>query len=73
VFVRDRGAGFDPSEVGGDRRGLAESIRGRMDRHGGTATVRSTPGEGTEVELTMPVDADSGSPTHESATKGPTE
>ncbi len=55
VFVRDRGKGFDESEVGTDRRGLAESIRGRMDRHGGSATVRSQPGEGTEVELTMPV------------------
>ena len=26
-----------------------------MDRHGGPATVRSTPGEGTEVELRMPI------------------
>ena len=55
VFVRDRGNGFDPESVGADRRGLAQSIRGRMDRHGGTATVRSRHGEGTEVELTMPV------------------
>ena len=55
VFVRDRGKGFDPESVGADRRGLAQSIRGRMDRHGGTATVRSRHGEGTEVELTMPV------------------
>jgi signal transduction histidine kinase len=57
VFVRDRGIGFDQAEVGADRRGLAQSIRGRMERHGGTATVRSKPGEGTEVELTMPVTA----------------
>jgi hypothetical protein len=56
VYVRDRGAGFDPNAVDADRRGLAESIRGRMDRHGGTATVRSAPGEGTEVELTMPIE-----------------
>ena len=63
VFVRDRGAGFDPAAVGADRRGLAESIRGRMDRHGGTATVRSAPGEGTEVELTMPVDVEADSAT----------
>ncbi|MFN8198733.1 MAG: PspC domain-containing protein [Nakamurella multipartita] len=55
VFVRDRGIGFDQSVVGSDRRGLAESIRGRMERHGGTATVRSAPGDGTEIELTMPV------------------
>ena len=61
VFVRDRGHGFDPAEVETDRRGLAESIRGRMDRHGGSATVRSRPGEGTEVELTVPVAAGSAS------------
>ncbi len=57
VFVRDRGVGFDPAAVDADRRGLAQSIRGRMERHGGTATIRSTPGQGTEVELTMPVKA----------------
>ncbi|WP_111766471.1 ATP-binding protein [Nakamurella deserti] len=55
VFVRDRGVGFDPDQVGSDRRGLAESIRGRMDRHHGRATVRSTRGEGTEIELSMPI------------------
>ncbi|MTD14311.1 PspC domain-containing protein [Nakamurella sp. YIM 132087] len=55
VFVRDRGAGFDPEAVGADRRGLAESVRGRMERHGGRAVVRSSPGAGTEIELSMPV------------------
>ncbi|SDP00051.1 Signal transduction histidine kinase [Nakamurella panacisegetis] len=55
VFIRDRGAGFEVSAVETDRRGLAESIRGRMERHGGKAVVRSTPGEGTEVELQMPI------------------
>ena len=59
VFVRDRGVGFDPAAVGVDRRGLAESIRGRMERHGGTATVTSRPGEGTEVELSVRVTAGS--------------
>ena len=54
VFVRDRGAGFDPATVPGDRRGISESIVGRMARHGGSAQVRSSPGEGTEVELTLP-------------------
>jgi len=33
---------------------VAESIRGRVARHGGKAAIRSTPGEGTEVSLTMP-------------------
>ena len=55
VFVRDRGAGFDPAAVPPDRRGLVDSIRGRMERHGGRAAVRSTPDEGTEVELQMPI------------------
>jgi signal transduction histidine kinase len=54
VFVRDRGAGFDLSTVDGDRHGVRGSIIGRMKRHGGLATVRSAPGEGTEVELTLP-------------------
>ena len=54
VFVRDRGCGFDPENIPGDRRGIAESIMGRMNRYGGKAAVRSTPGEGTEVEMVMP-------------------
>jgi signal transduction histidine kinase/phage shock protein PspC (stress-responsive transcriptional regulator) len=54
VFVRDRGTGFDPAAVPGDRRGLRDSVVGRLTRLGGTATVRSAPGEGTEVELCLP-------------------
>jgi signal transduction histidine kinase/phage shock protein PspC (stress-responsive transcriptional regulator) len=54
VFVRDRGAGFDLSHVDDDRHGVRGSIIGRMHRHGGVAQVRSSPGEGTEVELSMP-------------------
>jgi signal transduction histidine kinase len=54
IAVRDRGKGFDPAAVPGDRKGVAESIRGRMTRHGGEATVQSEPGEGTKVTLTMP-------------------
>jgi signal transduction histidine kinase len=53
VFVRDRGPGFDPDAVPSDRRGLRESIIGRMERHGGRATVSSSPGGGTEVELLL--------------------
>ena len=53
VFVRDRGAGFDRKAVPPDRHGLRESIELRMARHGGSATVTSTPGAGTEVELRM--------------------
>jgi signal transduction histidine kinase len=53
VFVRDRGAGFDPAAVAADRHGLADSIHGRMERHGGTVSVRTAPGEGTEVQLAI--------------------
>jgi signal transduction histidine kinase len=54
MFVRDRGVGFDSDSVADDRKGIAESIRGRMQRHGGTAVIRSVLGEGTEVELSIP-------------------
>jgi signal transduction histidine kinase len=53
VFVRDRGPGFDLDAVPADRRGLRESVLGRMERHGGRAAVHTRPGEGTEVELVM--------------------
>ncbi len=54
VFVRDRGRGFDPDAVGEDRYGVRHSIVDRMQRHGGTAQIRSAPGEGTEVRLHLP-------------------
>ena len=53
VFVRDRGPGFDPEAVPGDRRGVRESIVGRMSRHGGRAVLHAAPGAGVEVELRM--------------------
>jgi signal transduction histidine kinase len=54
VFVRDRGRGFDRSGIGPDRRGISESIEGRMTRAGGTTAITSSPNTGTEVELTLP-------------------
>ena len=53
-FVRDEGKGFDPDQVPTDRRGIADSIRGRIRRHGGSVTIISSPGEGTEVQLRLP-------------------
>jgi signal transduction histidine kinase len=55
VFVRDRGKGFDPDTVSSDRHGLVDSIRGRMERNGGTVRLRTAPGDGTEVQLEMPI------------------
>ena len=54
LVVRDRGKGFDPAAVPEDRKGLAESVHGRMARRGGTAIVTSAEGEGTKVSLKMP-------------------
>lgn len=53
VWIADQGVGFDVGAVNGDRRGLSDSIVGRMRRHGGTATITSELGEGTEVHLHM--------------------
>ena len=51
VFIRDRGQGFDVDAVAEDRMGVKGSIIDRMARHGGTATIRSAPSDGTEVRL----------------------
>ena len=58
VFVRDRGVGFDMAQVAADRRGVRGSIVERVERHGGSATVTSTPGSGTEVALRAEVSAE---------------
>jgi signal transduction histidine kinase len=58
VFVRDRGTGFDAAHIPEDRRGVRDSIVGRVERHGGRVCIRSAAGAGTEVELAI----DSGGP-----------
>jgi signal transduction histidine kinase len=60
VFVRDRGPGFDSAAVPQARRGVRESIVGRMHRAGGNAVVRSQPGGGTEVEIEIELELDRG-------------
>ena len=55
VFIRDTGDGFDPDTVGPHRKGLSQSIVARMARAGGSATIWSEPGQGTEVELVLPL------------------
>lgn len=57
AYVRDRGDGFDPDAVPEGRHGLRDSIIGRMERAGGSATVRSPlPSGGTEVHLRIGVE-----------------
>ncbi len=55
LYVRDRGSGFDLAMVTPDRHGIADSIVGRVERMGGTASVRSSAGIGTEVQMTVPL------------------
>jgi signal transduction histidine kinase len=54
AFVRDRGNGFDTAQVPDDRRGIRDSLHGRMHAVGGRVDVTSTPGAGTEVVLVLP-------------------
>ncbi|MFW2382260.1 MAG: sensor histidine kinase, partial [Acidimicrobiales bacterium] len=53
LFVRDTGKGFDQNAIAADRRGVSQSIIGRMERAGGSAIITTEIGEGTEVELTI--------------------
>jgi signal transduction histidine kinase len=53
VYVTDQGGGFDVNRVSSYRKGIAESIRSRVEKVGGSATVESKPGEGTEVVLRL--------------------
>jgi signal transduction histidine kinase len=54
LFVRDQGKGFDTEAIPHDRQGIALSIRQRMCQHGGSSSLKSTPGVGTEVQLSLP-------------------
>lgn len=53
VYVTDQGKGFDVASVPKGRRGIASSIRGRMEKAGGKVAIDSEPGEGTEVMLEL--------------------
>jgi signal transduction histidine kinase len=53
VYVRDRGSGFDPDAIDPDRMGLRRSIVERVERAGGQAIIRSSPGAGSEIRLEM--------------------
>ncbi|WP_199432638.1 sensor histidine kinase [Qaidamihabitans albus] len=49
--IADEGSGFSADDVPATRRGLRDSVRGRMSRVGGTAVITSTVGSGTVVRL----------------------
>jgi len=54
VKITDRGRGFDPAATPPSRRGIRESITGRMQAAGGKAAVASRPGAGTTVTVSWP-------------------
>lgn len=54
ISVLDQGRGFDPATRAAGV-GLAHSVRARMRDAGGEALVESAPGEGTYIELRMPL------------------
>jgi signal transduction histidine kinase len=58
VTVRDDGPGIAAGRLteaaAAGRLGVSHSICGRLRALGGSATIRSVPGEGTEVELRLP-------------------
>lgn len=49
--ISDEGKGFNAGDSVPSRRGLRESVHGRMDRVGGTAMITSAEGAGTMVRL----------------------
>ncbi len=56
ISIEDDGVGFDPQMIiGMDHMGL-RLMRERAERSGGCLTVESTPGEGTRVELSYPLE-----------------
>ena len=54
VKITDFGRGFDPAITPPSRRGIRESITGRMLAAGGRAAIASRPGAGTTVTVSWP-------------------
>ena len=54
IFVEDDGKGFTPAEGFGGRFGL-HGMRERVELVDGEMELDSTPGEGTRVEVHLPV------------------
>lgn len=56
IAVMDAGVGFDVAAVPADRIGLRTSIRGRIERVGGTVRLWSTRNVGTTIVLSVPTE-----------------
>jgi signal transduction histidine kinase len=54
VSVHDDGVGFDPSAQSGSAHGL-KGMRFRVEAEGGTLALRSAPGQGTLIQVSLPV------------------
>jgi signal transduction histidine kinase len=54
IKITDRGRGFNPDAIPASRRGIRESITGRMLAAGGRAAIASRPGAGTTVTVSWP-------------------
>lgn len=60
ISIRDDGVGFayDEDDLRGmGKLGMSKSMRGRVEGLGGVMLVHSAPGQGTEVEFRMPIEA----------------
>lgn len=59
VTVRDDGVGFEPGRLADAERdgrlGVAASVRGRIEQLGGTVRITTGPGEGTTIEMAVPL------------------
>jgi two-component system, NarL family, sensor kinase len=55
LIVSDDGHGFDPSSVGDDRHGIV-GMRERVEMLGGSLETESGPGEGTRIDVTVPLE-----------------
>lgn len=52
--LSDNGIGFDTSSVDGSNHYGLKGMRERIENLGGTFTVRTAPGKGTQIEITVP-------------------
>lgn len=53
--IVDDGAGFDPAQVAGNRHFGLHTMRERAESAGGVLVIHARPGQGTRVELVLPL------------------